>query len=99
MKTLNEDCIEEWEPISLYFRESEVWKSEARAKEQIYEEFLEQGLDKWIKKEEYIPGQQVFLYHTKLVVFPGELSARWSGPYTVTRFHYDGAVEIEKEGR
>src|SRR3954469_10697897 len=26
-KTLNEDFIEEWEPISLYYRESKEWKS------------------------------------------------------------------------
>src|SRR5436190_10317129 len=64
MKTLNEDCIEEWEPISLYFRESEEWKNGTRAKEQIYEEFIEHGMENWLKKDEYKPGQQVLLYHT-----------------------------------
>src|SRR4051812_21048490 len=70
-----------------------------RGKEQIYEEFIEQGMTKWLKKDDYKPGQLVLLYHTRLTVFPGELSAGWSGPYMITRVHYFGAVEIEKDGK
>ena len=38
------------------------------------------------------------IYHTRLEVFPGELSADWRGSYSVIRVINGEAVEVEKEG-
>ena len=37
---------------------------------------------------------KVWLFNSKLKLFPGKLRSRWDGPYTVTQVWPYGAVEI-----
>ena len=50
--------------------------------------------DKHILRKHFKPNQQVWLFNSKLKLFPGKLKSRWDGPYTVVRTFPYGAVEI-----
>jgi len=51
--------------------------------------------DQNILRKSFVPGQKVFLYNSRLHLFPGKLRSRWSGPFTVRTVFPHGAVEIE----
>ena len=52
-----------------------------------------------IEKWEFMVGDLVFLYNSRLHLFPGKLKSKWTGPYTVTQLFPHGAVELEtKDG-
>ena len=44
-------------------------------------------------------GDLVFLYNSRLRLFPGKLKSKWTDPYLITKLLPHGAVELEiKEG-
>ncbi|KAJ6885479.1 TMV resistance protein N-like [Populus alba x Populus x berolinensis] len=43
---------------------------------------------------QFVPGQQVLLFNSRLRLFPGKLKSRWSGPFTVVKVFPYGAVEV-----
>jgi hypothetical protein len=51
--------------------------------------------DKNLKKKEFVPGNKVLLYNSRLKLFPGKLRSRWSGPYDVVKVFPHGAVEVK----
>ena len=55
--------------------------------------------DNKIEKREFMFGDLVLLFISRLRLFPGKLKSKWTGPYTVTQLFRHGAVELEtKEG-
>ncbi|KAK8572913.1 hypothetical protein V6N12_028953 [Hibiscus sabdariffa] len=44
---------------------------------------------------QYLPGQQVLLFNSRLKLFPGKLKSRWSGPFKVTQAATHGAIMIK----
>ena len=55
--------------------------------------------DNKIKKQEFMVGDLVLLFNSRLSLFPGKLKSQWTGPYLVTQLFPHGAVEWEtKEG-
>jgi hypothetical protein len=46
-----------------------------------------------IRKEFHV-GDKVFLYHSRLKLFPGKLRSCWIGPFVVSNIFPYGAVEI-----
>ena len=50
--------------------------------------------DKSIHRKNFVPGQQVLLYNSRLHLFPGKLKTRWSGPYIIHTVYPHGAIEI-----
>ena len=55
--------------------------------------------DNKIEKWEFIVGDLVLLFNSRLRLFPGKLKSKWTGPYLVTQLLPHGAVELEtKEG-
>ena len=55
--------------------------------------------DQKIKKQQFIVGDLVLLFNSRLRLFPGKLKSKWTGPYLVTQLFPHGAVELEtKEG-
>ena len=50
--------------------------------------------DKSIHRKNFVPGQKVLLYNSRLHLFPGKLKIRWSGPYIVQTVSLHGAIEI-----
>ena len=44
--------------------------------------------------KEFEAGQQVFLFNSRLKLFPGKLKSRWSGPFTMTKVFSHGGAEV-----
>ena len=52
-----------------------------------------------IEKREFMVGDLVVLFNSRLHLFPGKLKSKWTGPYLITQLFPHGAVELEtKEG-
>ena len=47
-----------------------------------------------ITRKEFNVGDKVFLYHSRLKLFPGKLRSRWIGSFVVCNVFPYGAVEI-----
>ena len=51
------------------------------------------------EKGEFMVGDLVHLFNSRLSLFPGKLKSKWIVPYLVTKLFTHGAVELEtKEG-
>ena len=52
-----------------------------------------------IEKQEFMVGDFVLLFNSRLRLFPSKLKSKWTGPYLITQQFPHGAVELEnKEG-
>jgi hypothetical protein len=51
--------------------------------------------DQSILRRSFEPGQKVFLYNSRLHLFPGKLKSRWIGPFIIRTVFSHGAIEIE----
>ncbi|CAN6447255.1 unnamed protein product [Victoria cruziana] len=54
--------------------------------------------DKYIGNKTFEPGQKVWIYSSRLHLFPGKLRSRWEGPTIVQEVYPSGAVRV-KMGR
>ncbi|KAL4565889.1 hypothetical protein LXL04_029995 [Taraxacum kok-saghyz] len=61
----------------------------------MYKEKTKAFHDKHITRNNFIPGQKVLLYHSRLKLFPRKLRSRWIGPFMVVKVFTHGAVEIK----
>ncbi|XP_022877040.1 uncharacterized protein LOC111395290 [Olea europaea var. sylvestris] len=94
MKQLNMDHQRAGEKRCLQINEMDEFRNEAYENAKIYEERTKAWHDKHILKKEFLPGQQVLLYNSRLHLFPGKLKSRWSGPFTVVKVFPHGAAKI-----
>ncbi|CAM8948237.1 unnamed protein product [Rhodiola kirilowii] len=78
----------------LQFHELEEIMNEAYESARIYKEKTKKWHDKTIFRREFKKGEKVFLFNSRLKLFPGKLRSRWSGPFTVHKAHKDGHVEV-----
>ncbi|CAN6472390.1 unnamed protein product [Victoria cruziana] len=51
--------------------------------------------DKHIGKKTFEPGQKVWIYASRLHLFPGKLRSRWEGPAIVQNVYPSGAVRVK----
>ena len=72
-------------------------REEAYENARIYKERTKRWHDKHIIKREFLPGQKVLLFNSRLKLFPGKLKSKWSGPFTITQVFTFGAVELQAE--
>ena len=64
-----------------------------------YKENMKKYHDLKIEKQEFMVGDSVILYNSRLSLFPGKLKYKLTGRYLVTQLFPHGAVELEtKEG-
>ena len=64
-----------------------------------YKENMKKHHDLKIEKREFMVGDFVLLYNSRLRWFPGKLKSKWNGPHLVTQLFLHGQVELEnKEG-
>jgi hypothetical protein len=61
----------------------------------LYKEKAKKYHDKKIRNKEFVPGQLVLLFNSRLKLFPGKLKSKWSGPFRVKEVKEYGAVIIE----
>ncbi|XP_031127538.1 uncharacterized protein LOC116029630 [Ipomoea triloba] len=92
----------------LQLNELEEFRLDAYENAQIYKEKTKKWHDKHILKREFVSGDKVLLFNSRLIVsgdkvllfnsrlklFPGKLRSRWSGPYEVVHAYPSGAVVI-----
>ena len=60
----------------------------------IYKQRVKAYHDKKLLKKDFQPGQQVFLFNSRLKLFLGKLKSKWSGPFTIKEVKPHGAVEV-----
>ena len=79
--------------------ELEEFRLKAYESSALYKEKMKKYHDNKIEKREFMVGDLVLLFNSRLRLFPGKLKSKWTGPYTVTQLFPHGAVELEtKEG-
>ena len=71
----------------------ELWNL-AYTNSQIYKDKLKKWHDTHIRNKSLVPGQKVWLYDSRLKLFPGKLRTKWKGPFWLTRIHDNGAVDL-----
>ncbi|XP_043714537.1 uncharacterized protein LOC122662898 [Telopea speciosissima] len=60
----------------------------------IYKDRTKAFHDKHIVQKSFVPNQRVWLFNSKLRLFPGKLRSRWDGPFVVVSVAPHGAIEI-----
>ncbi|KAK6162959.1 hypothetical protein DH2020_002800 [Rehmannia glutinosa] len=100
VKKLNLDFQKAGEERLLHLNQMEEFRDEAYKNSRIYKERTKRWHDKMIKKREFLSGEPVLLYNSRLKFFPGKLKSKWSGPFMIKKvLNPPGIVELlTKEG-
>ncbi|XP_015169938.1 uncharacterized protein [Solanum tuberosum] len=99
MGTLNLD----WGAVSSQrlndMNELDEFRLKAYESSALYKEKINKYHDQKIDKREFVVGDLVLLFNSKLRLFPGKLKSKWTRPFKVTLVFPHGEVELEnKEG-
>ncbi|GLT29119.1 hypothetical protein SLA2020_040050 [Shorea laevis] len=97
VKFLNFDMQVVGEKRILQLNELDEFRHEAYENSRIYKERTKKWHDSHILRCEFVVGQKVLLYNSRLRLFPRKLRSRWSGPFSVTKVFPYGVVEISHE--
>ena len=79
----------------LQLQELEEIRNDAYESSKIYKERTKPFHDKLISQKEFVVGQKVLLFNSRLKLFPGKLRSRWVGPFVVVKVYPHGAMDIE----
>ncbi|XP_075494817.1 uncharacterized protein LOC142532393 [Primulina tabacum] len=93
-KFLNFDAKATGDERVLQLNELDEFRLEAYENAKLYKEKTKRWHDQNIVPREFVVGQLVLLYNSRLKLMPGKLRSRWSGPYTITQVFPYGTVEI-----
>ena len=94
MKLLNFDIKPAAERRSMQIHELEEIRHLAYESSKIYKERTKAYHDKRITSRNFQPKDQVFLFNSRLRLFPGKLRSRWSGPFIIKEVRPHGAVVL-----
>ncbi|XP_021763768.1 uncharacterized protein LOC110728425 [Chenopodium quinoa] len=94
IKQINFDLHSAGEQRLLELHELEELKMNAYDSASLYKARTKAWHDARISKKEFVEGQKVLLYNSRLKLFPGKLRSRWSGPFQVSKTFPYGSVEI-----
>ena len=83
IKKLNFDFQDVEEKRLLQITELEELRNETYDNVRIYKDKTKKWHDQRILRREFKIRESVFLYNSRLRLFPWKLKSRWSGPYTV----------------
>ena len=61
---------------------------------EIYKEKTKTFLDRHIRRRTFQVNKRVWLYNSRLKLFPAKLRSRWDGPYRVMELFENGSVLI-----
>ncbi|XP_076948531.1 uncharacterized protein LOC143620813 [Bidens hawaiensis] len=75
--------------------ELEELRDEAYECASAYKDKMKRVHDAKLRRRTFEEGQRVWLYNSRLKLFPGKLKSKWMGPYQVKRVGKFGDVEIE----
>lgn len=79
---------------ALQLHELEELRNEAYENSKIYKAKTKIFHDKHILRKSFHPDQKVWLFNSRLRLFPGKLKSRWDGPFIVVKAFDHGAVKI-----
>jgi hypothetical protein len=78
----------------LQLTELEELRNDAYDSSKIYKEKTKAFHDRHIRPMTFEPDQKVWLFNSKLWLFPGKLRSRWDGPFIVISVSPHGAVKL-----
>nr|CAN64582.1 hypothetical protein VITISV_032875 [Vitis vinifera] len=78
----------------LDLNEMEELRNDAYNNSNIAKQRLKTWHDQLVSRKEFQKGQRVFLYDSKLHIFPKKLKSRWISPCTIQQVHSNGVVEL-----
>ena len=79
----------------LKLTELEELRDEAYEHASAYQDKLKKVHDAKLRKRTFEVGQKVWLYNSRLKLFPGKLKSKWMGPYVITRVGNFWNIEVE----
>ncbi|CAN6440892.1 unnamed protein product [Victoria cruziana] len=94
IKRFNFDMAEAGESRKLELSELEELRNNAYESSRIAKERMKAFHDKHISKKAFELGQNVWIYSSRLHLFPGKLRSRWEGPAIVQNMYPSGAVRV-----
>ncbi|XP_016178286.1 uncharacterized protein LOC107620670 [Arachis ipaensis] len=97
LKMLNFDNQAAQETRLLLLNELEEFRNQAYENANIYKENTKKWHDQKLARREFIEGQRVLLYNSRLKFFQGKLKSRWSGPFTFLKVSPYGHVELMED--
>lgn len=95
IKKFNFDMIVAGSHRRLQLSELEELRNDAYESARIYKDRTKAFHDKHIVKKSFEPNQKVWLFNSRLRLFPGKLKSRWDGPFIIQKVFPHGAVEIK----
>ncbi len=63
----------------------------------VYKEKMKRYHDQRIEKRDFVVGDLVLLFNSRLRLFPGKLKSKWTGPFFITKVLPQGAIELENK--
>ncbi|CAN6440515.1 unnamed protein product [Victoria cruziana] len=96
IKNFNFDMAKAGENIKLELSELEELRNEAYESSKISKDRMKAFHDRHIGSKTFEPGQKVWIYSSRLHLFPGKLRSRWEGPAIVLNVYPSGAVRVKK---
>ena len=99
MKKLKLDWSEAAEQRLNGLNELDEFHLKAYESSALYKEKMKKYHDNKIEKREFMVGDLVLLFNSRLRLFQGKLKSKWTGPYLITQVFPYGVVELKiKEG-
>ena len=99
MKKLKMDWSKAAEQMLNGLNELDEFRLKSYESSPLYKEKMKKYHEKKIEKREFMVGDLVLLFNSRLRLFPGKLKSIWTGPYLVTQLFPHGEVQLEtKEG-
>ncbi|CAN6487214.1 unnamed protein product [Victoria cruziana] len=96
IKNFNFDMAKAGENRKLELSElEEIW-NEAYEISRIAKDRMKAFYDKHIHKKTFEPGQKVWIYSSRLHLFPRKLRSRWEGLAIVQEVYPNGVVRVDK---
>ncbi|KAI3499631.1 hypothetical protein L1887_35435 [Cichorium endivia] len=81
----------------LQLSELEELRDEAYNSAVTYKSKMKAFHDAKLKVKKFEKGQRVWLFNSRLKLFPGKLKSKWSGPFKIVHVTPHGAIEIKDE--
>ena len=97
VKTCNFSIDQAGEERKLQLSELDEIRLEAYENSKFYKEKTKKFHDSLIAKKDFVVGQKVLLYNSRLGLMSGKLRSKWIGPFVVTNVFPYGTVEIKSE--
>ena len=63
----------------------------------LYKENMKKYYDQKIEKHDFLVGDSVLVFNSRLCLFLGKLKSKWTSPYLITQLFHHGVVELKNK--